>query len=60
MDKRIRKILRANENWTCDKSEDKLLAHLGPNSGMGEKKRTEKKEEEKRESFREREIPYSP
>ena len=29
------------------------MAHLGPSSGMGGKKIAEKKEEEKRESFRE-------
>ena len=58
MDKRIREILRANEKLGMWQVKDKLLAHLGPSSGMGEKKRAEKKEEEK-ERVLERETPPS-
>ena len=61
MDKRIREILRANEKldmWQVKGQALWLFAHLGPSSGMGEKKRAEKKEEEK-ERVLERETPHS-
>ena len=58
MNKRIKKILRANENWTSGMRGQVLLTNLDPTSLGGKKRERERKREKGRE-FRERGSTFS-
>ena len=59
MDKRIREILRANEKLDMWQVQGQALSPSWTKQWDGRKQRAEKKEEEKKESFRERDSTFS-